>query len=200
PGARAPGHTGPSPSAGRAWRASRGALAEQVEPWYGPAQRPAARKHAKPRLSLVPDPKTVRARRLSGLFTGVTLIAVCFGLFGVIGMHVLLAQGQDDVQDLQSRLAVEQEREQDLSLEVARLQAPAAVVAAAKARGMVVPTTVVALNAASLDSPPRTTIPAPAPATTPTTAQTGPANSATATAASAAAASTSATTPNSTRP
>jgi cell division protein FtsL len=121
----------------------------------------------RPQLRAVPEPVRQRRDWLAKLFTGLATIAVCFGLFGVIGVHVMLAQGQGEVQRLQEQEEKELVRRQRLALQAAELESPSRIVAAAHDRlGLVPPTTVVPLPAASLDDPPPTTI-APAPATAP---------------------------------
>ncbi|MGH9280278.1 MAG: hypothetical protein ACRD12_19530, partial [Acidimicrobiales bacterium] len=129
-----------------------------------PAKRAAPRRD-RPPLQVVPGPAKQRRDWLARLCTAVATIAVCFGLFAVIGVHVMLAQGQGEVQDLQVQVAKERERQQRLQLETAELEAPSHIVDEARAKlGLVPPTTVVPLDAATLDDPPPTTI-APAPAT-----------------------------------
>lgn len=127
-----------------------------------PRARPVAPgADSRPPLHLVPDPATLRARRRARLLTAVAALTACFGLFGVVGVHVMLAQGQGAVQELQARVQEEEDRHRRLRLQVAELEAPAEVVAAARDRlGMTAPTTVVPLVVASLDHPPPTTIPA----------------------------------------
>ena len=135
---------------------------------------------APPHLSVVPDPSVQRARRRSRLLTGAAVLLAFLGLFGVVGVHVLLAQGQGDVQHLQDKVAQAEEAQRRLNLQVAQLESPDRVVAEAKNRlGMVAPSTVVPLASASLADPPQTTIPAPRPTTTvppksSTTVTTGP--------------------------
>lgn len=124
-------------------------------------------RHA-PELRIVQEATKQRRDRLARLATALAGLVVCFGLFGVIGMQVMLAQGQSDVQRLQEQVNQEQTLQRQLQLEAAELEAPSRVVGAARDRlGMVTPTTVVTLAPATLDNPPETTIP---PATSPTTA------------------------------
>ncbi len=69
-------------------------------------------------------------------------------------MHVLLAQGQADVQRLRGQVQEQVERQQRLRMEVATLEAPARVIATAKNElGMTAPPAVVSLTPATL--PPR---------------------------------------------
>lgn len=121
-----------------------------------PATAPATAPRPVParRLALVPDPAALRRRRLSRLCTAVAGLAACFGLFGVVGVHVMLAQGQADVQRLQAKVQTEEARQQRLRMDVATLEAPTRVVATAENQlGMVSPRTVISLTPATL--PPR---------------------------------------------
>ena len=148
----------------------RGIQAPQV-PGAGtvPTERPLRER---PALRLVPEPATLRARRLSRLFTGLAAIAVCFGLFGVVGVHVMLAQGQGEVARLSAEVEQQEAEQQKLRLQVAELESPSRVMAAARELGMVTPSTVVALAPASLADPPPTTLPIPRATTTTTVAST----------------------------
>jgi cell division protein FtsL len=137
-----------------------------ASPW--PARRPAReRPQARPPLGVVPDPAVLRSQRRARLFTAIAVIVVFFGLFGVVGLHVLLAQGHGEIERLSREVEREEQEQERLRLRVAELESPARVVTAARERlGMVTPTTVVSVAPASLDDPPRTTIPAPRPTTT----------------------------------
>src|SRR5437588_7519236 len=158
-----------------------------------PRQRPDPRpapeppRRALPPLRVVPDPAILRTRRLARLCTALAGLVACFGLFGVVGVHVMLAQGQGDVQRLQSEVDDQEAAQQRLQLQVAELQSPERIVAAAKEQlGMTTPTPVVVLSGATLADPPAITIPAPRPTTTtPATPATTTPSTATAGAASA---------------
>ncbi len=147
-------------------------------PRYAATARPAPRLRPQPatapapvpqrRLEVVPDPRVLRRRRLSRLCTAVAGLSACFGLFGVVGVHVMLAQGQDDVQRLQAKAQQEEDRQQRLRMDVAVLEAPARVVTAAEAElGMVMPRTVVSLAPTSLAEAPAATAPTLAPSAPP---------------------------------
>lgn len=130
-----------------------------------PAARPAWQPQPAPqpprRLEVVPDPTVLRKRRLSRLFTAIVGLAACFGLFGVVGVHVMLAQGQADVQRLQTRVQQEEDRQQRLRMDVAVLEAPTRVVTTAENElGMAPPQTVVSLAPTTLaDAPVTSTVP-----------------------------------------
>jgi cell division protein FtsL len=87
-------------------------------------------------------------------------------LFGVVVFHVLLNQGQMQLDRLQTRSAQEHARAERLRLDLAGLQSPARVVAAARDRlGMVPPAAVAYLvpGTAGHPVPAPATVPPPAP-------------------------------------
>ena len=116
-------------------------FAPRPEPLRRPAA-PATRTH----LRLV-DARELRARRRTRLVTGTLIVAVFAGLFSIVAMRVLLAQGQATVDRLSASIEAKQAARQDLRLTVAELEAPAQVVAAARQRlGMITPAVVVYLT------------------------------------------------------
>lgn len=103
--------------------------------------RPAAAP-ARPRLRVVPPGELTtkgrrrRARRLVVL-TGF-LLGLC--LLGVVASHVVLTQNQFRLEQLEARAGKARAEYDRLRLEVARLESPERIVAAAKERlGMVAP-------------------------------------------------------------
>ena len=101
---------------------------------------------APPHLRLV-EPGEARARRLTRLLTGALLAVACAGLFAIVALRVLLAQGQVEVDRLEESIEAAQATQQDLLLAVTELEAPAQIVAAARQRlGMVTPVTVTYLT------------------------------------------------------
>jgi cell division protein FtsL len=71
----------------------------------------------------------------------------CAAVFGLVGVHVLLTQGQFRLARLQSRADDEEARYVRLRLEVAGLESPARIVAAAQERlGMVAPSSLTYLT------------------------------------------------------
>ena len=105
-------------------------------------QRREAAPAARPHLRLVGDPRP-KERRITRLLTGALVVAVFAGLFAIVALRVLLAQGQGDIDRLTSSIEAQQAAQQDLRLAVAELEAPAQIVAAARQRlGMVTPPTV----------------------------------------------------------
>ncbi len=74
-------------------------------------------------------------------FGTAALTSVC--LFGVVVVHVVLAQQQFQLASLQGSTASEQATNEQLRLEVAQLQAPSRIVSAARQKlGMVPPSTI----------------------------------------------------------
>jgi cell division protein FtsL len=100
---------------------------------------------AAPQLWLV-RPET-RSRRVTRLLTGVLVVAVFAGLFAIVAVRVVLAQGQAEIDRLSASIEAKQAVGQDLRMTVAELEAPAQIVAAARQRlGMVTPITVTYLT------------------------------------------------------
>lgn len=111
-----------------------------------PSPDPQRRRTAAPappqHLRLV-QPGEARERRRARLFTGALLAVACAGLFAIVALRVLLAQGQVEIDRLEESIEVAQATQQDLRLAVAELEAPTQIVAAARQRlGMVTPVTV----------------------------------------------------------
>ena len=121
--------------------AARGAPRAQVQP-----QRRAPAPPRLPHLRLV-DPREARQRRRTRALTGMMVAAACAGLFVIVALRVLLAQGQVEIDRLEAEVEAAQSTQQDLRLTVAQLEAPSQIVAAARQRlGMVTPLTVTYLN------------------------------------------------------
>ena len=122
-----------------------------------PRPQPARRSAApppRPHLWVV-DPAEARGRRRARLLTGALAAAACAGLFAIVALRVLLAQGQVEIDRLEASIEAAQAVGQDLRVTVAELEAPAQVVGAARQRlGMVTPPAVTYL------SPPPAPVPA----------------------------------------
>jgi cell division protein FtsL len=96
-------------------------------------------------------------RRRARAFTIAAGAAVALLLFGVVAFNVMLTQGQLQLDRLQARQATEQARLSRLRLEVAQLEAPERVVAAAQQQlGMVPPPGVTYLSPSGAASTPPT--------------------------------------------
>ena len=111
---------------------------------------PDQRKKPAGRLEVVDNRKAargvdrVRRRRLLACSVA-ALAAAC--VLGLVISHVALAQGQFELEKLQAKAADEQARYERLRLQVAQLESPARVVAAAQERlGMVAPAGVTYLS------------------------------------------------------
>jgi len=121
-----------------------------VAPARRPSPRPAPRPAPASRpdhLRVVAPSERLRARRRLTPATGVLLTAVLFAtLFLVAIAHTVLVQGQVRLDELDAKLSVEQARYQELRTEVAEMESPSRVVAAAEALGMVSPQDLVYLQ------------------------------------------------------
>jgi len=121
------------------------AVQTRVVPAPPPGSRaasPSPASRARPPLRLVGEAElAVRGRRRRArVMTVVTLALVVAGLFGLVASHVVLTQGQFRLQHLQARADESQARYERLRLQVARLESPERIVAAAQERlGMVPP-------------------------------------------------------------
>ena len=114
-------------------------------PWARPVLRPERRPappslpHPRPHLRVVPPPDpAVKARQRARVLTVALAALACAGLFAIVGLRVLLAQGQAEVDRLETQVDEVQADQQRLRLKVAERESPAAIVAAARDRlGMV---------------------------------------------------------------
>jgi len=117
-----------------------------------PERRPSPRPEPRPARAPRPDHLRVvapaeRVRRRLTPATGVLLTAVLFAtLFLVAIAHTVLVQGQVRLDELDAQLTVEQARYQELRTDVAAMESPSRVVAAAEALGMVSPQDLVYLQ------------------------------------------------------
>ncbi|MBV8980145.1 MAG: hypothetical protein JO086_04530 [Acidimicrobiia bacterium] len=124
------------------------------------APAPSERRH----LQVVPPgyiTERQRRRRARSVVV-LTGVAIAAALFGVVAFHVVLTQNELAIQHLHSKADAASVKQQQLRLQVAELESPERVVAAAQKLGMVPPVTVHYL---SPDGP--TAAPVPTPATTP---------------------------------
>ena len=104
------------------------------------ALHPAGTARPQPDLRIVGDePGAGARRRRRRLVASAMVLLVCASLFGVVAFHVVLTEGQLDLERLRSQTASEQARNARLRLSVAELEAPGWIVAAARQQGMVPP-------------------------------------------------------------
>lgn len=124
----------------------------------------------RPDLKLVEGGASPRLERLAPRARLVGLIGmVAVVLFGVVAFHVVLSQGQFQLDRLQAKADQQQDRYERLRLEVAQLESPQRITSEAQNRlGMVTPdkVTPVAPNAADM---PAGTVTQAGPAAPPTT-------------------------------
>ncbi len=135
-----------SSTSGAAATAGTAATARPL-PLIAPQPRPQPARRPPLRIVTPPDPEA-RTRRRRRLWVGALVSLACAGLFAIVGVRVLLAQGQAPVDQLESQVTAAQAENQRLRLDVARLESPSRIVAEAQARlGMVPPAVVIYLPA-----------------------------------------------------
>lgn len=126
-----------------------------------PRPNPGPAPDRRPPLHVVRPAPRHRARH-PRLLPVAAAMAVAVALLGLVAAHAALARGQFRLQDLGQRADTEQARYERLRLDVARLEAPAHVVAVAQERlGMVPPAAVTYLSPVG-----PSTAPSPAPPAT----------------------------------
>lgn len=121
---------------------SRRATAAAAAPARRPAPAPAPARKPRPPLRVVTPEETRRVdrRKRARLRIAVAVFVVVGGLFGLVASHVVLTQGQFRLQQLEKKAAESQARYERLRLQVAELESPERIVAAAQERlGMVPP-------------------------------------------------------------
>lgn len=128
--------------------ATRGGAALAAEPVRRPNPRPVPRgPEVSPRRHLRVVGPAERVRRRLTPRAGVVMTALTFAiLLAVAVAHTLLVQGQIHLDDLETSLRVEQARYQELRKEVAEMESPGRIVAAAEGLGMVMPEDLVYLQ------------------------------------------------------
>lgn len=130
------------------------------EEWEGRAAVAAPDVVAPSRTTRVVDAIVERRVPARLVFVATTLV-VCAALFGLVAFHVLLTQGQFRLQRLEARTADEQAAYDRLRLQVAQLESPARIVAAAQERlGMVPPAGIKYLSAVGVTADPSPSPPA----------------------------------------
>lgn len=107
-----------------------------------------------------------RRMRLGGVVLAASVILL---LFAAVAMHVVLAQNQFRLNQLEAKAAAQQAQYQQLRLDVDRLSAPDRIIGAAEGRlGMVAPASVTFLKPSSAITPASNAVQGgPAPATPP---------------------------------
>jgi cell division protein FtsL len=123
-----------------------------------PVRTPAARPQRPPLRVVGPGEKAARDHRSRARLVAVsTVLLVAVALFGVVVAHVVLTQNQFRLEKLQRQAAEQQARYERLRLQVAEMESPERIVAAAQERlGMVSPPTVKYLTPAKAAAPPAT--------------------------------------------
>ena len=100
---------------------------------------PAGTARPRPDLRIVGDGElSERARRRRRrLAAAASVVLLCASLFGVVAFHVVLTEGQLDLDRLRTEASAQAARNTRLRLEVAQLESPDWIVAAAGNFGMV---------------------------------------------------------------
>ncbi len=100
---------------------------------------PAPRAVAPPAPAVRPDLRVVPPRRPTGAVAVVALLVVFGVLLATAGLNTVLVSGQRDLDRLEAEIREGEQRNQALRLQVAELESPERIVAAATAAGMVQP-------------------------------------------------------------
>jgi hypothetical protein len=99
---------------------------------------PRPRRHLRLIPGGAPEPKARPAR--PGIpFVAVASVAVGALVFGLVFLHIMLAQNSFRLADLQSKVAVEQDRHLRMRYQIAGAESPGRVADAAKSMGLVAP-------------------------------------------------------------
>lgn len=135
------------------------AQAVAAQPAPAPSRRPTP--DPRPPLRVVqpherqPRRRKADAKKRTRLFAASGILLGAVLLFGLVAAHVLLTQNQFQLQRVQRQAAEEQARYERLRAQVAELESPERVVAAAQERlGMVPPNSVKYLTPAGVVKPP----------------------------------------------
>ncbi len=109
-----------------------------------PARRTAPRPRTEPRPETRPplrlvEPPERRSRLRLGVVGTVLALTMAIGVFALAAAHTLVVQAQFELDRVDQRVAERQGDLEALRLEVARLESPAAITAAAGELGLVTP-------------------------------------------------------------
>ena len=116
-----------------------------------PRRRPAETQKKKAPLKVVEPTPAAPPRSKRATVAAAALTITGLSLFGVVAAHVKLTQGQVRLDRLEARSADAQDTYDRLRLQVAELESPERVVAAAHELGMVVPAKVTYLAPVPVD-------------------------------------------------
>jgi cell division protein FtsL len=147
-----------------------------------PIQEPARGTPRRPPLKVVPTGRGAATVRSQGHHRGqhrlLTLLSVAMvvgALLVVVVGHAMLANGQVRMAGIEHQLTLEQSAHHQIELQVAQLQTPSRIVAAALGEGqMVHPSSVIELPYVSLTTPLATPTVTPVPAATTSTTTPAP--------------------------
>ncbi len=122
-------------------------MSQRLAPWpmfnSGGARRSEEESGAptRPKLKVLEGGNSPRLERLTPRHRLIALISmVAVVLFGVVSFHVLLSQGQYNLEKMQAQADQQQDQYERLRLQVAQLESPARITSEAQNRlGMVIP-------------------------------------------------------------
>jgi cell division protein FtsL len=125
-----------------AGRADAAALVEEAAPTGSNLRtaeptRPKLRTAEPRRGRLAGVATTLRSGNLLGRIGTLTALALFMAVFGIVVFQALLVQGQARLDHLNGQIAVQQQDAKQLKSQLATLDAPERIVAAARAHGMV---------------------------------------------------------------
>lgn len=133
-----------------------GATAPALRPEPRRAPRVLPLPEARPNLRVVRRRSVRERRRQRTMLTAALIATVCVAIafFGSVALHAKLAQGQVRLDELQRSMTEQEKQRTVLRSEVARLESPERIVAAARDLGLVVPDAIHFVANASFDPAP----------------------------------------------
>jgi cell division protein FtsL len=134
-------------------------------------RHPAGIRRTAAALRVVDTEAQRRARRVRRVLAGFCVTIVC-SLVAAVGFHVVVAQGQLQLDRLEAEVAAEQDRYQDLRVLVAGLSSPERITTRAQELGMVPPGA--PPGVVSVPGDPAAPVPAPSDSTGTTLAESWP--------------------------
>jgi cell division protein FtsB len=93
-----------------------------------------------------PDLRVVPPRRPTGAIVAVCLVLVFGVLLATAALNTVLVSGQRDLDRIEAEIREGEQQNQALELQVAEMESPAAIIAAAERQGMVEPDEVIWLT------------------------------------------------------
>lgn len=124
-----------------------------------PAPAPAPTAPARRHLRVVNAPRRAERRRRGRVRLAMVAAALITIAFALVYLHVVMAQRQFRLDDVTAKVSADQQRYQQLRLQVAQLEAPSRIISDAEGRlGMREPSSVTYLTPAGTSAAPPTTV------------------------------------------